>query len=173
MTHKVEDSRSFSFTNISGIHTEASPSKYEPFRPILDRVLIRRVEEEEKAGLGVPSKYRQQTNRGVVVAIGDFFVMGGERIDMAFYLKIGDHVLFGEYNAEKFIKDDEELWLVRIQDIRGVERLIPQVKHLDAPPHHTTYPSLDYVGGFAYNDKGQAVAQWSPVPYFGGSDAQK
>lgn len=135
MTHKVEDSRSIQ-EHLEYLKNPTEPStdigvprpltrkvEYEPFRPILDRVLIRRVEEEEKAGLGVPSKYRQQTNRGVVVAIGDFFVMGGLTRDMAFYLKIGDHVLFGEYNAEKFIKDDEELWLVRIQDIRGVERL--------------------------------------------------
>lgn len=120
MTPKVEDSRSVpKYTNPDTIDLEAlgiTPKQYEPFTPILDRVLIRRIEDTQKSKLGVPDKYRQHTNRGVIVGIGDLVKSN---------LKIGDIVLFGEYSAERFEKDGEELWLVREANIRGVERLKP------------------------------------------------
>lgn len=113
-TFQVEDSR------LSQQIQAKAESQYEPFRPILDRVLIRRVEDEQKSKLGLPEKYRQQTNKGLVLEVGDGVYIGGAVLPMP--VKPGDIVLFGEYNAERFEKDGEELWLVRVQMIRGVER---------------------------------------------------
>ena len=101
----------------------ASALEYEPFRPILDRVLIRRVEAVATPdGFAIPEKYRQHTNRGVVIAVGDGVVLGTQWRPMKHYLSVGDIVLFGEYTAEKFVQGNEELYIVRLQDVRGVER---------------------------------------------------
>ena len=110
------------------------------FKPILDRVLVRRVQDEQVSKLGLPDKYRQQTNEGEVLSVGDFVVLGGHVVPfirantwftrfltwLGFVLptvgvQVGDRVLFGEYNAERFTQDGEELWIVRVQDIRGVK----------------------------------------------------
>lgn len=121
MTPKVEDSRTISITKehfdnlVEDVHKSVHNVLYEPFQPILDRVLIRRVEDAPTSKLGVPDKYRQQTNKGEVIAVGELVKSN---------LKSGDLVLFGEYNAERFVKDGEELWNVREADIRGVERLV-------------------------------------------------
>jgi chaperonin GroES len=115
----VEDHRSISITKqhfeelVDGVRKSVENVLYEPFVPLGDRVLIRRVEDKQKSKLGLPDKYRQQTNKGEIVAVGELVTN----------LKPGDRVLFGEYNAERFQKDDEELWIVRYQFIRGVERL--------------------------------------------------
>jgi chaperonin GroES len=91
------------------------------FKPILDRVLLRPVENEAapKSGIIIPEKYRQDSQTGEVVAIGDFVVLGGERIPLETFIKPGDIVRFSEYAVEKFPEDGEELILLRIQDIRG------------------------------------------------------
>lgn len=120
MTLKVEDSRSYpnSINGVSqAVELESFLSKqYAPFVPLGDRVLLRRVEDEKKSKLDLPDKYRQQSNKGEVVAVGELVLS----------LKTGDRVLFGEYSAERFDRDGEELWLVRIQFIRGVERLVKE-----------------------------------------------
>ena len=86
---------------------------YKPFVPLNDWIVIRVVEDQvDESGVIVPKKYRQQSNCGIVVSVSTNIKE----------LKSGDKVLFGQYNSEKFNKDGEELELVRIQDIRGVER---------------------------------------------------
>lgn len=100
--------------------------EYGEFQPILDRVLIKSIAPGTKiegTGLAVPDRYRQHTNKGEVIALGQVVVLGGEKIKMDEFLGIGDNVLYGEYSAERFLKDNDVYWLVRIQDIRGVSRL--------------------------------------------------
>jgi co-chaperonin GroES (HSP10) len=95
---------------------------FDPPKPILDRVLIKRiVTEEAPDGFVVPEKYRQHTNVGSVVAVGQFVVLGGIQVPLTDLLKVGDRVHFGEYNSEKFEFDNVEYELVRIQNIRLVE----------------------------------------------------
>jgi len=124
--------------------------QYEPFTPILDRVLIKRVAEDKnmeqledgsmrdkRTGFIIPAKYRQHSNVGIVLAVGDFVVMGGVKTRLSDIIKPGYRVLFGEYNAEKLKVPDaqveamcdaigvefeasEDLDVVRVQDIRGV-----------------------------------------------------
>ncbi len=97
-----------------------------PFRPILDRVLLRRVEVEASPdGFTVPEKYRQHSNLGEVLAVGDGVVLGKEWKPLTDFIKVGDICLYGEYTAEALERDGEQYWIVRIQDIRGVARLVP------------------------------------------------
>ncbi len=94
-----------------------------PFRPILDRVLIRKLETPKASDdFNVPDKYRQHSNDGVVVALGDGVVLGGQFKPLTDFLSVGDKVVYGEYTAERWQQDGEELWICRIQDIRGVQR---------------------------------------------------
>jgi co-chaperonin GroES (HSP10) len=93
-----------------------------PFRPILDRVLIRRIEPEAAPdGFSVPEKYRQHDNLGTIIALGDGIVLGNEWKPLTDFVHVGDMVLYGEYCAECFQKDEEIFWIVRLQDIRGVK----------------------------------------------------
>jgi co-chaperonin GroES (HSP10) len=82
-----------------------------PFEPLNDRVIVKRIDEVVDGTLVVSKKYRQASNKCEVVA-------AAKGID----LKPGDYVLVGEYNAEAFNKDGVELFIVRLGDIRGVER---------------------------------------------------
>lgn len=110
--------------SVSVVDTRPDRTKtYEPFKPILDRILVRALPEQDESGFAVPKKYRQQTNRGEVVAVGDGVVLGGEWHPLMEFVNVGDRVMYGEYTSEKFDRDAEELFIIRVQDIRGVERL--------------------------------------------------
>lgn len=91
------------------------------FKPILDRVLVRRVQDEKPDSIiEVPEMYRQQSRKGEIVALGDSVVLGGVRVPLSDFLSVGDHVKFGEYNAEPLDDSPDSMLIVRIQDIRGV-----------------------------------------------------
>lgn len=91
---------------------------------ILDRILVRRLDAPKAdEGFIVPEKFRQQTNRGEVISIGDGVVLGTEFKSLEFFVSPGDIVHYGEYTAEQ-LKDDPTLYIVRIQDVRLVERLV-------------------------------------------------
>jgi co-chaperonin GroES (HSP10) len=93
------------------------------FKPILDRILVRRLPvDEPKDGFVVPEKNRQSSNWGEVIAIGDGVMLGHEFCQMADFVGVGDWVKFGEYTAESFDTNDPDLFIIRIQDVRGVRR---------------------------------------------------
>ena len=92
--------------------------KYGTGMPILDRVLVKRVEDDpdletledgsvrnKKTGFIVPAKYRQHTNSGVVLAIGTAVVMGGVRMSLSEFVRPGDRAVWGDYNSEMFPMD--------------------------------------------------------------------
>lgn len=89
-------------------------------KPLLDRVVIRRevVPVDENATIVVPEMYRQQSRWGHVVAIGQYVVLGTQAYPLTDFVNVGDRVYFGEYNAEPVTINDEELLIVRIQDVR-------------------------------------------------------
>jgi len=91
-------------------------------QPILDRVLVRRVEEKSEGEVVIPDAFRQESNKGEVIATGQFFIFGNQRMNVSEVVRPGDIVLFGEYNAEPITLDGEKYLLVRVQDIRGIER---------------------------------------------------
>ena len=93
-----------------------------PFRPILDRILIKRIEADAVTdGFTIPEKYRQHSNLGTVIAVGDGIVLGREWRPITDFVQVGATVLYGEYCAECFEQDGEQFWIVRLQDIRGLK----------------------------------------------------
>lgn len=95
--------------------------EYSPLNPILDRILVMRVVDEnveiledgsardKKTGFIIPAAYRQHTNEGVVLAVGSGVVIGGVYIPVDDIFQKGDRVFFGEYNAEMFPMKIEEI----------------------------------------------------------------
>jgi chaperonin GroES len=91
------------------------------FKPLHDRVLVRRVEGEEKTkgGLIIPDSAKEKPAEGEVVSCGDGARKdSGELIDMA--VKAGDRVLFGKWSGTEVTVDGEELLIMKESDILGI-----------------------------------------------------
>ena len=90
-------------------------------RPLHDRVIIRRVEENEaKLGsLYIPDSAKEKPQRGEVVAVGAGKMLdSGERVPPE--VKAGDQVLFGKYSGSEVKVDGQEILIVREDEILGV-----------------------------------------------------
>ena len=90
-------------------------------RPLHDRVLIRRVEEEtvSAGGIVLPGSAAEKPNRGEVLAVGNGRILeNGEVRPMD--VKVGDKVLFGQYGGTTVKVDGEELLMMREEDIMAV-----------------------------------------------------
>ena len=91
------------------------------FTPLHDRVLVRRIESEEKTkgGLIIPDSAKEKPSEGEVVACGPGARKdSGELIEMA--VKAGDRVLFGKWSGTEVTIDGEELLIMKESDILGV-----------------------------------------------------
>ena len=91
------------------------------FRPLHDRVVIRRVEEEgkTKGGILIPDTAKEKPQEGLVVAVGNGKILeNGTRISLE--VKEGDHVLFGKYSGTDIKVDGEEYLIVREDDVLGI-----------------------------------------------------
>ena len=89
--------------------------------PLHDRVLVRRVEGEEKTagGLYIPESAKEKPAEGEIIAVGaGLRNQDGERI--ALDVKVGDMVLFGKWNGQDVTVDGEELLMMKESDIMGV-----------------------------------------------------
>ncbi|MCP1170401.1 MULTISPECIES: co-chaperone GroES [Limimaricola] len=90
------------------------------FKPLHDRVLVRRVEGEEKTkgGLIIPDNAKEKPAEGEVIACGDGARKdNGELIAMA--VKEGDRVLFGKWSGTEVTVDGEDLLIMKESDILG------------------------------------------------------
>lgn len=90
-------------------------------RPLHDRVLVQRIEEEEKTkgGIIIPDTAREKPQQGKVVAVGPGRIDDkGNRVPMN--VKAGDRVLFGKYAGSEVEIDDEQYLIMREDDILGV-----------------------------------------------------
>ncbi|MDR1045892.1 MAG: co-chaperone GroES [Candidatus Adiutrix sp.] len=90
-------------------------------RPLSDRVLVKRLEEEEttKGGIIIPDTAKEKPQQGKVVAIGEGKLLdNGTRITPA--VKVGETVLFGKYAGTEIKLDGEEYLILREDDIFGV-----------------------------------------------------
>ncbi|QIE45456.1 co-chaperone GroES [Pseudohalocynthiibacter aestuariivivens] len=90
------------------------------FKPLHDRVLVRRVEGEEKTkgGLIIPDSAKEKPSEGEIVACGDGARKdSGELIEMA--VAAGDRVLFGKWSGTEITIDGEELLIMKESDILG------------------------------------------------------
>ena len=91
------------------------------FRPLQDRVLIRRVEQEEKTagGIIIPDTAKEKPMEGEVVAVGP----GARSEDGKVHpldVKAGDRVLFGKWSGTEIKIDGEDLIIMKESDIMGV-----------------------------------------------------
>ena len=91
------------------------------FKPLHDRVVIRRVEEEEKTkgGIIIPDTAKEKPQEGEVIAVGP-----GARAEdgsiTALDVKVGDRVLFSKYGGTDVKIDGEDLTILRESDILGI-----------------------------------------------------
>ena len=91
------------------------------FRPLGDRVLVKRVEEEQKTkgGIIIPDTAKEKPQEGEVVAVGP-----GARNDkgevVALDVKAGDRILFGKWSGTEVKVDGQDLLIMKESDVLGV-----------------------------------------------------
>lgn len=91
------------------------------FKPLHDRVLVRRIESDEKTagGLIIPENAKEKPAEGEIVSVGE-----GARKDsgelIAMSVKAGDKVLFGKWSGTEVKIDGEELLIMKESDILGI-----------------------------------------------------
>jgi chaperonin GroES len=91
------------------------------FRPLGDRVLVKRVEEETttKGGIIIPDTAKEKPQEGEVLAVGP----GGRDEDgeyIAMDVKVGDRILFGKWSGTEVKLDGDDLIIMKESDILGV-----------------------------------------------------
>ncbi len=90
-------------------------------RPLHDRVLVRRMEDEtvSAGGILIPDNAKEKPSRGEILAVGT-----GKHLDNGdvrpLEVKVGDKVLFGKYSGNEVKVDGEELLVMREDDIVGI-----------------------------------------------------
>ena len=90
-------------------------------RPLHDRLVVRRIEEEETArgGIIIPDTAREKPQRGEILAVGN-----GKLLDngakVALDVKVGDKILFGKYTGTEIKIDGEEVLILREDEVLAV-----------------------------------------------------
>ena len=90
-------------------------------RPLHDRVLVRRLEDEKKTpgGIVIPDSAAEKPVRGEVISVGNGKIQdNGEQ--RALDVKAGDKIIFGKYSGTEVKVDGEELLVMREDDVMGV-----------------------------------------------------
>lgn len=91
------------------------------FRPLHDRVLVRRVEAEAKTagGIIIPDSAQEKPQEGEIVAAGEgAYNEDGDRIKLD--VKVGDKILFGKWSGTEVKIDGEDLLIMKESDIMGI-----------------------------------------------------
>ncbi|AEI15941.1 10 kDa chaperonin [Flexistipes sinusarabici DSM 4947] len=90
-------------------------------KPLHDRVLVKRVEAEEKtaSGIIIPDSAKEKPQEGEVIAVGEGKVLdNGSKAELS--VKTGDKVLFSKYAGTEISLDDEDYLIMREDDILGI-----------------------------------------------------
>jgi chaperonin GroES len=90
-------------------------------RPLHDRVIVQRIQEEEKTkgGIIIPDTAKEKPQEGKVIAVGPGKVLeNGTKITLD--VKVGDKILFGKYSGTEIKIEGEEYLMMREDDILGV-----------------------------------------------------
>jgi chaperonin GroES len=96
-------------------------------RPLYDRIVVKRIEEQEttRHGIIIPDSAQEKPQEGEVMAIGK-----GKRLDdgtmVALDIKAGDRILFGKYTGNEIKVDGTEYIIMREDDVLGVLDAAPQ-----------------------------------------------
>ncbi|HWQ27813.1 MAG TPA: co-chaperone GroES [Dehalococcoidia bacterium] len=91
-------------------------------RPLQDRVIVKRIEEEAektKGGIIIPDTAKEKPQQGKVIAVGKGKVNDDGKVT-PLDVKVGDRVLFGKYAGSEIKIDGEEHLIMREEDILGV-----------------------------------------------------
>ncbi len=90
-------------------------------RPLHDRVIVQRIEEEEKTkgGIIIPDTAKEKPQEGKVIAVGPGKILeNGTKITLD--VKVGDKILFGKYSGTEIKIEGDEFLMMREDDILGV-----------------------------------------------------
>jgi chaperonin GroES len=90
-------------------------------RPLHDRILVKRLEEQEvkKGGIIIPDTAKEKPQEAKVIAVGSGKVTDdGKKIPLD--VKAGDRILFGKYSGSEVKVEDEEYLILREEDVLGV-----------------------------------------------------
>ena len=90
-------------------------------RPLHDRVIVKRMEEERKtaSGIVIPDAATEKPDQGEIIAVGNGKV-GDDGKLRPMNVKVGDKILFGKYSGQTFKMDGQEYMTMREDDIIGV-----------------------------------------------------
>lgn len=90
-------------------------------RPLQDRILVRRVQEEEKSrgGIIIPDTAKEKPIEGEIVAVGSGKILDNGKL-RALDVKAGDRILFGKYSGNDISVDGVEHLILREEEILGV-----------------------------------------------------
>ena len=90
-------------------------------RPLQDRVIVKRIEEEEKSkgGIIIPDTAKENPQEGKVIAVGKGKVNDDGKL-IPLDVKVNDRILFGKYSGTEINIDGEEHLIMREEDILGV-----------------------------------------------------
>jgi chaperonin GroES len=90
-------------------------------RPLQDRVIVKRIAEEEKTkgGIIIPDTAKEKPQEGKVIAVGKGKANDDGKI-VPLDVKVGDKILFGKYSGSEIKIDGEEHLIMREEDILGV-----------------------------------------------------
>ena len=90
-------------------------------RPLQDRIIIKRLEEEERSrgGIIIPDTAKEKPIQGKVIAVGHGKVLENGEV-RKLTVKEGDRVLFSKYSGTEFKMDGEEFLIMREDDILGI-----------------------------------------------------
>lgn len=90
-------------------------------RPLHDRILVKRIEEEEtvRGGIIIPDSAKEKPQEGEVVAVGKGKVTEDGKV-LPLDVKEGDRILFGKYSGNEIKLDGDELLILREEEVLGV-----------------------------------------------------
>ena len=90
-------------------------------RPLHDRVIVKRLEEERKtaSGIVIPDTAAEKPDQGEIISVGTGKLLDDGKV-RALEVKVGDRVLFGKYSGQTVKVDGQELLVMREEDIMGV-----------------------------------------------------
>jgi len=90
-------------------------------RPLHDRVLVKRIEEEEKTkgGIIIPDTAKEKPQEGKVIAVGGGKVLDDGKV-RAMDVKAGDRILFSKYAGTDVKIDGDDLIIIREDDVLGI-----------------------------------------------------
>ena len=90
-------------------------------RPLHDRVVVKRVEEERKSagGIVIPDNVAEKPDQGEVIAVGNGKILEDGKV-RPLDVKVGDRILFGKYSGSTVKMEGEEYLVMREDDIMGI-----------------------------------------------------